>query len=252
LIQNPIRKVLSLIQTNQVRALLMGGQACVLYGAAEFSRDVDLALLVEEENLQQFRGFLTEAQAEPIAVPPFELEYLHRGHAVHFRCHHPEANNLRLDVMEIMRGVDPFPLLWERRSTVLGPEGEVYELLSLPDLVKAKKTQRDKDWPMIRRLVEASYFADSADPSEERVDFWLREARTPDFLVALAPAYPEQTQSVVASRPLLSLAVQGDRPALEVALQKEEHDERERDRVYWEPLRRELERLRRQGRPSRP
>jgi hypothetical protein len=31
---------------SQVRALLMGGQACVFYGAAEFSRDTDLAILV--------------------------------------------------------------------------------------------------------------------------------------------------------------------------------------------------------------
>jgi len=27
---------------------------------------------------------------------------------------------------------------------------------AIEDLVKAKKTQRDKDWPMIRRLIEAS------------------------------------------------------------------------------------------------
>jgi hypothetical protein len=28
----------------------MGGQACVFYGAAEFSRDTDLALLASSEN----------------------------------------------------------------------------------------------------------------------------------------------------------------------------------------------------------
>ena len=39
---SPILKVLSSIQRNGVRALLMGGQACVLYGGAEFSRDTDL------------------------------------------------------------------------------------------------------------------------------------------------------------------------------------------------------------------
>jgi hypothetical protein len=32
---------------HQVLALLMGGQACVFYGAAEFSRDTDLLLLSE-------------------------------------------------------------------------------------------------------------------------------------------------------------------------------------------------------------
>lgn len=31
----------------------MGGQACVLYGAAEFSRDLDLALLPDPANLDR-------------------------------------------------------------------------------------------------------------------------------------------------------------------------------------------------------
>ena len=39
LIRNPILKVLSSIRQHRVQALLMGGQACVFYGAAEFSRD---------------------------------------------------------------------------------------------------------------------------------------------------------------------------------------------------------------------
>ena len=37
MIPNPIQKVLSTLSTHQVRYLLMGGQACVFYGAAEFS-----------------------------------------------------------------------------------------------------------------------------------------------------------------------------------------------------------------------
>jgi hypothetical protein len=38
LIRSPILKVLSSIRQHRVQALLMGGQACVFYGAAEFSR----------------------------------------------------------------------------------------------------------------------------------------------------------------------------------------------------------------------
>src|ERR1017187_9408601 len=38
LIPNPIRKVLFSMRAHRVRALLMGGQACVFYGAAEFIR----------------------------------------------------------------------------------------------------------------------------------------------------------------------------------------------------------------------
>ncbi len=55
MILNPIRKVLSTFQNCEVRALLMGGQACVFYGAAEFSRDTDFALKRELEALRHRR-----------------------------------------------------------------------------------------------------------------------------------------------------------------------------------------------------
>ncbi len=88
---NPILKVLSTLTTHQVRHLLMGGQACVLYGAAEFSRDTDIVVVAEAENLERLKRALAELQAQCMAVPPFEEVYLKRGHAVHFRCRHPEA-----------------------------------------------------------------------------------------------------------------------------------------------------------------
>ena len=44
------------MQAHGVQALLMGGQACVLYGAAEFSRDADFAVLASPENLERIRG----------------------------------------------------------------------------------------------------------------------------------------------------------------------------------------------------
>ena len=57
------------------------------------------------------------------------------------------------------------------------------DLLALPDLVQAKKTQRDKDWPMIRRLVEAHYFQNNTKPNSAQIRFWLQELRTPQLLV---------------------------------------------------------------------
>jgi hypothetical protein len=87
------------MRTHGVEALLMGGQACVLYGAVEFSRDADFAILASPENLDRLQGALDELQAEVIAVPPFAAEYLDRGHAVHFRCRHPDAPGFRVDVM---------------------------------------------------------------------------------------------------------------------------------------------------------
>jgi hypothetical protein len=34
----------------------MGGQACVFYGAAEFSRDLDLLILSDADNLSRIRA----------------------------------------------------------------------------------------------------------------------------------------------------------------------------------------------------
>ena len=63
MIPSPIRKALSTIRRHQVAHLLMGGQACVLYGAAEFSRDLDLALLPDPTNLDRLQAALSNAFA---------------------------------------------------------------------------------------------------------------------------------------------------------------------------------------------
>jgi hypothetical protein len=232
------------MRAHRVRALLMGGQACVFYGAAEFSRDTDFAILAEASNLVRLRKALAALRAEPIAVPPFEIKFLRRGHAIHFRCQHPEALRMRVDVMSKMRGVDSFAKLWKRRTTLRLPGGEKCDLLSLPDLVQAKKTQRDKDWPMIRRLVEANFFENRQKPSAVQVRFWLKELRTPELLIEVARQNEKLAQKLSTSRPLLRRALAGEFKILEAALVAEEAAERKNDRLYWLPLRRELERLR--------
>ncbi len=233
------------MRAHRVRALLMGGQACVFYGAAEFSRDTDLAILADAPNLERLRKALDELQASVIAVPPFHLKYLRRGHAIHFRCQHPEALRMRVDLMSRMRGVDSFAKLWDRRTSIEMPDGTRCDLMALPDLVQAKKTQRDKDWPMIRRLVEAHYFQNCAKPKPAQVRFWFQELRTASLLVEIARRYPVRCRETLRSRPLLSYAVQGRSDDLEEALLAEESAERKQDQCYWLPLRAELEQLRR-------
>jgi hypothetical protein len=234
------------MREHRVQCLLMGGQACVLYGAAEFSRDTDLAILASEENAERLTKAMQALEAEVIAVPPFLLQHLDAGHAVHFRCRHPEAAGMRVDVMSRMRGVTDFPTLWERRTTLVMEDGTLCDLLSLGDLVQAKKTQRDKDWPMIRRLLEANYFANRAAPSPEQLTFWFQELRTPELLRDLASAYPALAEEETASRSLIRHAISGDFDLLTSAMEDEERQERLQDQAYWLPLKRDLERLRRQ------
>jgi hypothetical protein len=226
-----------------VQSLLMGGQACVLYGAAEFSRDADLAIVAESDNLQRIEQAMAYLKAVRIAVPSFEKRYLEMGLAVHFRCGHSACAGLRIDMMAKMRGVAPFADLWNRRTTYESAEGPL-EVLGLPDLVQAKKTQRAKDWPMITRLVESNYFRHQGAPTKQQVEFWLRELRTASLLEVVAREFPDEAAAAGDERPLLKLATADRVMELEQALREEEWRERDADRVYWLPLRRELERLR--------
>jgi len=241
---NPIRKVLSTLRTFQVRHLLMGGQACVLYGGAEFSRDTDIALLAEPENLDRLRTALADLEARTIAVPDLSRDVLLRGHAVHFRCNHPGAVGMRLDVMAVMRGVDPFPDLWARRTTLETEDGATYDVMALPDLVQAKKTRRDKDWLMIQRLLEAHFAQNQDHPTPQQIQFWLAEARTPEILSELVRRFPDEAGDARSDRPAVEAAVQGDEAGCRKALHEEERKEREADEAYWRPRIRELEAMR--------
>ena len=71
MIPNPIHKVLSTLRSRKVKHLLMGGQPCVFYGAAEFSRDTDIAVLAEKDNLARILSAMKDLSDEVIAVPQF-------------------------------------------------------------------------------------------------------------------------------------------------------------------------------------
>jgi hypothetical protein len=224
----------------------MGGQACVFYGAAQVSKDIDFLVLAGPENFARLQAALTELQADRIAVPPFDPEALARGHAVHFRCHAPDAEGLRVDVMTRLRAMPEFASLWERRTTLVDDDGLEYHLLCIPDLVQAKKTQRSKDWPVIELLVTIHYRENARAATDDHVEFWLREARTPELLVELCQRFPTQAAELTPHRPLIGLATQGSLDDLRAALDAEVRAEQARDRDYWEPLRRELEQFRRE------
>jgi hypothetical protein len=238
---SPIPKALSTLLKHNVNALLIGGQACILYGAAEFSRDIDIAVMVSAQNLDKLRMALNELGAKRIFVPDLSEDVLMRGHACHFRCQRADVKGLRIDILGIMRGLDPFPELWGRREEIELPEIGKVAVMSLPDLVKAKKTQRDKDWPMIRRLIEADIYNAPFNPSQERIYFWLTECRTPELLVSLAARYSDIASRITANRPLLKYAIGGKQDEIHRLLREEEDRERELDKQYWAPLKAELE-----------
>jgi hypothetical protein len=60
----------------------------------------------------------------------------------------------------------------------------------------------------------------------------------------IAAGHLAEAQAAVARRPAIQAALRNDTAAIEKALADEEREQRERDREYWAPLKRELERLR--------
>ena len=101
---------------------------------------------------------------------------------------------------------------------------------------------------MLRRLLEADYHQYHVNPNHARVRFWLRELRTPELLMEVAGKHPELCHELALARPLLTAVVAGNFEQVVRALADEEQRERQADRIYWHPLKQELERLRHQAR----
>ncbi len=108
-------------------------------------------------------------------------------------------------------------------------------------LIKAKKTQRDKDWSMIRRLIEADIYKTGKKYSKEKIRFWFSECRTVELLISLASKHNDIALSICNSRTLLKYAMLSDEKKLQKALHVEEEREKELDKQYWAPLKAELE-----------
>lgn len=242
--RNPILKVLSTFQKHKVKSLLIGGQACIIYGAAEFSRDSDFVVLCAQDNLERLKKALKALKAELIYVPPLDADYLERGQACHFRCNAEDVKKLRIDVMSRLRGCAPFDKLWKRRKTIRLKGGAKIDVVGLSDLVQSKKTQRDKDWLMLKLLVENDIVLNKNNPAQGQIKWWFLESRNVQSLINLAKVYPEIARESVAARPLLSSLINLDTQELSSRLQEEELRERRKDIEYWAPLRKELETLR--------
>jgi len=100
LTQNPILTVLFTLRKRRVKCLLIGGQACIIYGAAEFSRDSDFVILNDPANLQRSRKALRDLEAERIYVPALAVKYLAKG----IESSRMRRLQLRASVRERVRG----------------------------------------------------------------------------------------------------------------------------------------------------
>lgn len=96
-----------------MRALLLGGQACVK--APQNLAAIPISSFSQTTTtFADCRPAVATLDAAVIAVPPFGRRYLEAGHTVHFRCRGFGVAGLRVDVMARHRGLPDFETLWSR------------------------------------------------------------------------------------------------------------------------------------------
>ncbi|MEA3306199.1 MAG: hypothetical protein U9Q34_00250 [Elusimicrobiota bacterium] len=115
---SPIFKVISALKEKKVKALLIGGQACIIYGGSEFSRDSDFVILSEDKNLIKIQKALNSLKAEAVYFLGFERGYLEKGHACHFKCKAKGVEDFRVDIMSKLRNCEGFLKLWKRKKII--------------------------------------------------------------------------------------------------------------------------------------
>jgi hypothetical protein len=126
-----------LFERYSVRYLVIGGYAVMFHAEPRFTKDIDLLISVEGENLQRFSEALTEFG--------FPLSDSNRQAFARPNCIiEPGRPPSRIDFLNEIPGVD-FASAWNRRVTAALGELTI-DFIGLEDLIAAKRaTSRPQD-----------------------------------------------------------------------------------------------------------
>ncbi len=211
-----------------VEYLLISGQASILYGAAMFSEDVDIWLRPTLPNARRLLRSLAAQRARVYKLTPaLTLRNLRFGHGFHFTV--PRGGDtLFLDVMAVPPRVGPFADARRRAVDMDGPLGPV-PVVSVPDLVELKKTQRLLDYDVISNLAARVAGTEAVSPSD------LRWAARNSFRAADRAAF------------LARLGKAPSEARCRARILEEIGRLQTRDVIYWRRIVRDLRRLRQEG-----
>ena len=162
---NVLTNIFEILNHRDVRCLLIGGYACVIYGAKTSTVDLDITILTSPENIQKLERSLKDLHAKPsIASIPPDPALLARGHSLHYYCEKDGFEGIRLDILGKLPRLDDFSKIWNRRFEYKLKEGCVIPILSIPDLIQSKKTGRIKDAADISALVNSHFISNRLNP----------------------------------------------------------------------------------------
>ncbi len=130
LTSSDFKNLLSLLEKNKVRYLVVGGYAVMKYSEPRYTKDLDLLIAIDRENAESVFHVLKEfgAPLKGLSAKDFtEEEYLYQMGKPPFR----------LDILMSIPGIK-FESAWKNRVEVR-LNGIMIPFISKSDLIKAKK-----------------------------------------------------------------------------------------------------------------
>lgn len=252
-----MRSFFRALEREGVEAILISGQAAIVYGASTFSEDFDLWVRPSGENLLRLHRALALVGALVYKLtPPMSLAMARRGHGFHFTVPDDQGGIAYLDVMARPPRVGSFTAGRARCETIRTDWGEL-PVVGIEDLVRLKLTRRYSDYEVISNLA-AIRLTREGEP-RRRVARWALETTfRVDDAVAWARRWPTvRAAAATLSRPglraLRPALIAGREPpprALEAArraVASEIAAHQEADVAYWRPIVDELRQLRSAG-----
>ncbi len=241
----------------RVDFLVIGGQAAVLYGAAQFTQDLDLWIRPTTANLRALARALHAARARVHKLtPPLTIEHLRRGHGFHFVVPQAGALPAFLDVMGNPPRVGTYAAARARAASFSTPWGRL-PVVAIQDLVELKKTNRLGDYDVISRLARLR-LASIRSPRPRDVRWALANVFRAEDVHAIAQSNAQRLPRRAADfdpavRPIVQACGAGREPTardmegLAKALGSKMLRLLEAGRLYWVPVLRELRTLRSRG-----
>jgi hypothetical protein len=136
------------LERKNVSYLLISGQACVLYGASEFTEDIDLWVEPRTRNARRCLEALASINARVYKLTPsFRVSLLKKGHGFHYR-----VGELYVDIMGRPPRVGDFSSAL-RRSRKINTDWGTLPVVSPEDLAQLKLTDRPADYGAVSGVV---------------------------------------------------------------------------------------------------
>lgn len=244
----PLESILRAFEDAAVKHLIIGGQAVIAYGASQFTRDADLWIEPTERNLVRLRKALASLGARLRFLPPLELQYLKRGHGIHFTLPYGKET-FYIDLLGKPPRVGSFKIAW-REATLVNWHGLHVRIVDVRRLVDTKKTNREQDYLAIQRLADLVYHQARRNSKQQKAALrWLlAELRTPRFLKAVARQWTGAKAALRdTSRPAALLAAaNAGFTEIQKALDEEKLKYQRANLDYWKPLIKEIRQIKRE------